>query len=176
MNLIISEIVHSIYLSSHEDFGYINQWCYREHYKWDGTSWTKISDKVFEAYGYSYVVFNNEIHLLGSRRNAYSAPSLHCKYNGSSWESLESLPYCFCGGSAVVYNNEIHVLGGTPDYQWYVDGWPLIHYKWNGSWSSTIKLPYPFYGNGDALVYNGRIHILGSSFSGNEYYQPILFS
>ena len=106
----------------------------------------------------SAVVYNNEIHILGS--DISGNYTNHYKYNGSSWTSVSTLPYRFYGGSAVVYNNEIHILGSSSDY--------TKHYKYNGSsWTSVSTLPYYFY-NGSAVVYNNEIHILGSGISGNR--------
>ena len=113
---------------------------------------TSASTLPYDFYKGSAVVFNNEIHILGS----YSSSSYykyHYKWNGSSWISASTLPYNFYYSSAVVYNNEIHILGGY--------GNSTGHYKWNGaSWVSVSTLPYNFY-DGSAVVYNNEIHILG---------------
>ena len=39
---------------------------YTKHYKWSGTSWTSVSALPYNFYGGSAVVYNNEIHILGS--------------------------------------------------------------------------------------------------------------
>ena len=62
----------------------------------------------------SAVVYNNEIHILGS--NITNKLTKHYKFNGTSWYEVSTLPYNFCNGSAVVYNNEIHILGGSNAY------------------------------------------------------------
>lgn len=113
-------------------------------------------------YDFSYasaVVYNNEIHLLGSQvNNMYTK---HYKWNGSSWASVSTLPYNFYEGSAVVYNNEIHILGGS--------GGRTKHYKWNGtSWTSVSTLPYNSE-KSSAVVYNNEIHILGSDYNSSTY-------
>ena len=121
---------------------------------------TSASTLPYDFYKGSAVVFNNEIHILGS----YSSSSYykyHYKWNGSSWISASTLPYNFYYSSAVVYNNEIHILGGY--------GNSTGHYKWNGaSWVSVSTLPYNFY-DGSAVVYNNEIHILGSNNASDGY-------
>jgi hypothetical protein len=111
--------------------------------------------------GGSGVVYNNEIHILGSAHTA----SAHYKLDNSQWVSVSTLPYPFGGGSgsAVVYNNELHILGtyGISDNE-------IKHYKWNGTqWTSVSTLPYHFY-SGSSMVYNNEIHILGGGTSENN--------
>ena len=115
-------------------------------------------------YDFNYgaaVVYNNEIHILGSEyyNNDYLYAKYHYKFDGASWVRVSTLPYNFYNGSAVVLNNEIHIMGSSDGY--------TKHYKFNGSsWKSVSTLPYKFYG-GAAVVYNNEIHILGS---GNSSY------
>lgn len=105
----------------------------------------------YDFYAGSVVIYNNELHILGSYVTANR--TMHYKYDGTSWTSVSTLPYGFYNGSAVVYNNEIHILGGT--------GATTKHYKFNGSsWTSVSKLPYAFTFGG-VVVYNNTIHILG---------------
>ena len=112
----------------------------------------------YNFYRGSAVVYNNEIHILGSYGSSYRTK--HYKWDGSSWTKVSTLPYDFRYGSAVVYNNEIHILGGS--------GGNTKRYKWNGSsWTSVSTLPYSFY-RGSAILYNNDIHILGSDDS--SYY------
>ena len=66
----------------------------------------------YNFYNGSAVVYNNEIHILGSSDSSINTTK-HYKYNGSSWTSVSTLPYYFYLGSAVVYNNEIHILGSN---------------------------------------------------------------
>ena len=107
------------------------------------------------------VVYNNEIHILGSTNHR----TKHYKWNGSAWESVSKLPYDFTAGCAVVYNNEIHILGSSYTvYSYY-----QYHYKWDGSaWTEVSTLPYKFY-SGSAVVYNNEIHILGSVYDSSTY-------
>jgi N-acetylneuraminic acid mutarotase len=56
------------------------------------------------------VVYNNEIHILGS--NTSGNGTKHYKWDGTQWTSVSTLPYNFYDGSAVVLSNKIHILGG----------------------------------------------------------------
>lgn len=122
-------------------------------------------DLMFEKLPYGFiqgsaVVFNNEIHILGS--NGGNNGINHYKWDGTTWTEVSTLPYDFKNGSAVVLNGEIHILGGV-SYGY------TTHYKWNGTtWTSVSTLPYDFY-NGSAVVLNGKIHILGGEKNGNNH-------
>ena len=116
-----------------------------------------VSTLPYKFIAGSAVVYNNEIHILGSAYD--NAMTKHYKWNDTSWTEVSTLPYDFYATSAVVYNNEIHILGGgfdssdTTNY--------TKHYKWDGtSWTSVSTLPYIF-SNGSAVVFNNEIHILG---------------
>ena len=65
----------------------------------------------YDFYKGCTVVWNGEIHIIGSSESSYY--KYHFKYNGSSWVSVSTLPYNFYYGCAVVYNDEIHIMGGT---------------------------------------------------------------
>ena len=114
----------------------------------------------YSAYYASSVVYEGEIHYLGS---AYlSTSNSHIKYNPTTdtWSTVSTLPIQFVRGKAVVYNNEIHIIGSA------ISNAERSHYKWNGSeWVSVSTLPYVF-GSGAAFVLNGFIHIMGGSNTG----------
>lgn len=108
----------------------------------------------------SAVVYNGEIHILGSVISEYRTS--HYKLDGTKWVEVGIIPYEFYYGSAVVYNNEIHILGGSSS-----STGRTKHYKWDGSnWTSVSTLPYVF-DKGVAIVYNNEIHIMGSRDSSN---------
>ena len=69
-----------------------------------------VSTLPYQFYFGSAVIYNNEIHILGSY-NSSSDYTNHYKYDGSTWTNVSTLPYNFYEGSAVVLNNEIHILG-----------------------------------------------------------------
>ena len=117
----------------------------------------------YEFYWSSAVIYNNEIHILGSENTSYYTK--HYKYNGSTATTVSTLPYDFCYGSAVVYNNEIHIMGG--------DSNTTKHYKWNGStWTNVSTLPYDFC-YGSAVVYNNEILILGGNITTSTFNDEI---
>ena len=125
------------------------------HYKYDGTSWSNVSTLPYSFYNGCAVVYNDEIHILGSKNSSHTRD--HYKYDGTSWSKVSTLPYDFYNGCAVVYHNEIHILGGyyAPEARY--------HYKFDGTnWESVTTLPYVFC-DGGAVVYNDEIHILNSS-------------
>ena len=108
----------------------------------------------------SAVIYNDEIHILGSLVSAYRTS--HYKWTGTEWVEVSTLPYEFYYGSAVVYNNEIHIFGGSS-----MSTARTKHYKWDGSsWTSVSTLPYKFT-EGIAIVYNNEIHIMSSVESSN---------
>ena len=116
-------------------------------------------------YNGSAVVYNDEIHILGSGASVSSTK--HYKFDGTKWTQVSTLPYNFYVGSAVVYNNEIHILGGSSGI--------TNHYKFNGvEWTQVSTLPYTFY-SGSAVVYNDEIHILGSSYNDNTAVQHVKY-
>ena len=128
------------------------------HYKYDGTSWSNVSTLPYSFYNGCAVVYNDEIHILGSKNSSHTRD--HYKYDGTSWSKVSTLPYSFYNGRAVVYNDEIHILGSQNG------SYTKYHYKYDGtSWSKVSTLPYDFY-NGCAVVYHNEIHILGG------YYAP----
>ena len=132
----------------------------RNHYKYDGSTWTSVSTLPYNFYDSSAVVLNNEIHILGS--GVSGNDTKHYKYNGSEWVEVSTLPCNLLNGTVVIYNNEIHILGGR---------YTEKHYKYNGSeWVEVSTLPYNFI-SGSAVVYNNEIHILGgSSNDGKKHY------
>ena len=136
------------------------------HYKWDGASWTSVSTLPYAFGDCPAVVYNNEIHLLGQRRQLSDGSSIsnlkyHYKWDGTTWTSLPSLPYVPVNGTALVYNNELHLVGGNDSAN--VENADNKHCKWDGTtWTSLPNLPYQF-AFGSAVVLNDEIHILGGS-------------
>ena len=123
--------------------------------------YVNLTDIPYNYYRSQCVIYNNELHILGSRND--SDCTKHYKYDGTSWIEVSTLPYSFgqIEQNVVVYNNEIHILGSA-----YSDNYTK-HYKWDGStWTEVSTLPYNFY-NSSAVVYNNEIHILGSADSNN---------
>lgn len=88
-------------------------------YKWSsGSSWTKynLPYNVDNNTSCGFIVFNNEIHILGGG-SYYSTTTKknHYKWNGSSWTKLDDLLYEYyhlCS-STVVYDGYIFLLGNA---------------------------------------------------------------
>ena len=120
----------------------------------------KMPDLPYNFDKGSAVVYNNEIHILGS--SSSGCYTNHYKYNGTTWTSVSTLPYEFDKGSAVVFNNEIHIIGGvlTGSYDS-----SKKHYKWNGSsWKSLATLPVEMYSyTNNLFVYENKVHIFNFS-------------
>ena len=109
-----------------------------------------VSALPYKFYSGSAVVWNNEIHIMGSS----DGKTNHYAFNGTSWRSVSTLPYEFYEGSAVVYNDEIHILGGPSG--------KTNHYAFNGtSWRKLYDIPS--LANGSAVIYNDEIHLLCGS-------------
>ena len=103
------------------------------HYKYNtsNNTWSSVSTLPYDfKYGIA-IVYNNEIHILGSSNSSYYTS--HYKYNTSTntWSSVSTIPYEFYRSSAVVLNNEIHILGGH-----YKNSNNTKHYKISGEWIS----------------------------------------
>ena len=54
-----------------------------KHYKWDGNTWTSVSTIPYNFVDGSAVVYNNEIHILGTYYS--NSQNKHYKWNGSMW-------------------------------------------------------------------------------------------
>lgn len=124
------------------------------HYKWNGSTWTSVSDLPYAFRNGGAVVYNNEIHILGSDYN--NVGTNHYKWDGSTWSLASTLPYSFLNGSAVVFNNEIHLFGfGSTLYEY------GCHYKWNGlTWTQLTNGDSGFnFKLSKAVVYDNAIHI-----------------
>ena len=115
------------------------------------SSWTLVSNTPYDINQTPIVVYNDEIHILGSYCHSNNWSS-HYKWNGSEWIADVNVPAGMNGAFAVVCNNEMHAIGGYSNQR--------VHYKWNGSeWTSVSTLPFRFT-DGCAVVYNNEIHIL----------------
>lgn len=117
----------------------------------------KVSRLPYPVYNGCAVVYQNELHLMGSENT--SSGRYHYKLNGNTWISVSTLPFELKWGAAVVYNDEIHLLG-----------YPLYHYKWNGSsWTSVGDLPCKILENHSAILHNNEIHLISRDASNKHY-------
>lgn len=114
--------------------------------------WKQMSTLPYRFYDGATVVYNNEIHILGSDYS--SNRKSHYKWDGNNWTQLDDVPYEICNCCAVVYNNEIHILSSS-----YSSAYEKYHYKWDGTnWTEVSTLPESL-SNGAAVVYNNEIHV-----------------
>ena len=131
------------------------------HYKWNGTSWQKVSDLPYDFTSGSAIVYNNEIHILGGQYYATN----HYKWDGISWSNVGTLPFNFSFGVALMYNNKINIIGGetTPDF--------ACHYSWDGSsWTREGRMIGGFC-RGYGVVYQGKIHLMGTYYNNLDTYK-----
>ena len=126
-------------------------------------SWEELENLPYDFYQGCAIVYDNEIHIMGSYASSYRKYHYKFDKSTSTWIKLNDLPYDFYQACAVVYNDEIHILGS------YASSYRKYHYKFDGTtWTEVSTLPYDFYG-GNAVVYNDEIHMLGSYAS--SYYK-----
>ena len=105
------------------------------------------------------VVYQNEIHLMGSEESTLTSKN-HYKWDGTTWIRISTLPFELKYGASVVYNDEIHLFG-----------YPSYHYKWDGSaWTSVGVLPCMILENYSAIVHNNEIHLISRD-AGNKHYK-----
>ena len=126
----------------------------RSHYKWNGSEWIEVSKLPYDFYNGCAVVYNNEIHILGTYN--YEFCTSHYKFDTttSTWISVSILPYPVSKASTLVFNDELYVLGGYGDTK--------ACYKWNGEqWSDNIKLSFDYYNDSCLLFeYNNHLNVI----------------
>lgn len=124
----------------------------KNHYKYDGGSWVRVSTLPYAFIRGSAVVYNDEIHILGGWGWYDSnAPKKHYKWNGTSWTPVSTLPFDLISGAALMYKGELNILGST------------YHYKLNGTdWVSVSTMSYDI-SEGSVVVYNNEIHTLSQT-------------
>lgn len=123
-----------------------------DHYKYDGTSWIKLSTLPTNFVQGTAVVYNDEIHIF-CRYN-------HYKYNGTRWIEVSTLPYEInTDDDAVIYKNEIHIFYNTQ----------RLHYKLDGtSWVESSGSGIP---GCRIIVYKDEIYSIGGQASLESFYK-----
>ena len=113
----------------------------------------RLPNTPYPFYGSNAVVYNNEVHIMGSANSSHYTK--HYKWDGNTWTFVKELPIFFYDGQCVVYNNEIHILG-SEDFDY-----GSIHYKWDGNeWISVSTLPYEFFYGAISFVFEKEINRL----------------
>lgn len=140
----------------------------RSHYKWDGESWKIASELPFDFCDGLAIVYNNEIHIIGSSpigfivNPAESIPNFinsHYKWDGETWKKASNLPYITWGCTGFVMNSKLHICGGGRG-----DGvsYAKNHYIWDGvSWSRGTDLPDERFSASAVRISDTEVYITG---------------
>lgn len=89
----------------------------------DGINWTKETDEIVKGeqiFGYTAVVHENKIWLLGCNRNGQFSSQVLVSGDGKNWQGMDA-PWSPRGGiAATVHRNKIFMTGGkyggTPEH------------------------------------------------------------
>lgn len=101
----------------------------------DGLNWKLVTKEIVEGeqiFGYSAVVFDNKIWLLGCNRNGQFSSQVLFSSDGLNWQT-QNAPWLPRGGiAATVYKNKIFMTGGKyggtpnhPNFRYDNDVWTL---------------------------------------------------
>lgn len=101
----------------------------------DGLNWERVTGEIVrgeEIFGYTAIVFDGRIWLLGCNRNGRFSSQVLVSSDGKNWEGQDA-PWSPRGGiAAAVFNKKIYMTGGkyggTPDHVDFVysnDLWTL---------------------------------------------------
>jgi hypothetical protein len=101
----------------------------------DGLNWQKVTDEIVKGeqiFGYSALVFDNKIWLLGCNRNGQFSSQVLFSDDGKVWQT-QNAPWLPRGGiAATVHKNKIYITGGKyggtpnhPDFRYDNDIWTL---------------------------------------------------
>lgn len=101
----------------------------------DALNWEKVTDEIVpgeQIFGYSALVFDGKIWLLGCNRNGQFSSEVLYSQDGKTWESM-SAPWLPRGGiAASVHQDKIYMTGGKyggtpnhPDFRYDNDVWVL---------------------------------------------------
>lgn len=160
------------------------------HKKWNGTSWTSLSNMSFDTKGTTAVVFNGAIHILGVGETGHYVSNSA----GTSFSSSSECPCCMNSNIisgprksvyAIVLNNRLYVYAGSymssqgPEGEDGASFQVITEYKGgfyvmdtSGVWSELEKPPTDTYDEnytpyeygtigGGMVIFNDEIHLLG---------------
>lgn len=114
----------------------------------------------------SSVVYNNELHIIGSNNENDRKKHYKLSMNGSDiaywgWSQVDTLPFNMISDNSVVAMSDgIHAFV------------TILHYIWtptNGWVQQSDRVPSSFV-DGVAIKYNNEIHLLDGSTSSNHHY------
>ena len=142
------------------------------HYAWSESGWREASTLYFYGNPTAGIVYNDALHLFGSKYSSSETAYYHYSWNGAEWREESTLPFAFASGCAVVLEDKIHLFGGSVD-----DGVNRCHYTWDGSsWTKQADLPFDVNANCCAVVCNERVHIFCVCSIGTTYAYRYYFS
>lgn len=101
----------------------------------DGLNWQKVTDEIVKGeqiFGYTALVFDNKIWLLGCNRNGQFSSQVLFSEDGKIWQT-QTAPWLPRGGiAATVHKNKIYITGGKyggtpnhPNFRYDNDVWTL---------------------------------------------------
>jgi hypothetical protein len=101
----------------------------------DGLHWQKVTGEIVKGeaiFGYTAIVFDNKIWLLGCNRNGRFSSEVLWSEDGKNWHTQHA-PWRPRGGiAAAVYQNKLYITGGKyggtpnhPDFRYDNDVWAL---------------------------------------------------
>lgn len=101
----------------------------------DGLNWQQVTNEIVngeQIFGYSALVFDNKIWLLGCNRNGQFSSQVLFSADGKNWQT-QNAPWLPRGGiAATVYKNKIYMTGGKyggtpnhPNFRYDNDVWTL---------------------------------------------------
>lgn len=149
--IVYNDEIHIIYLQN--------------HFKWNGSKWESVSTLPISVKKCACIVFNGELHVLGSDSNPYTC---HYKWNGSTWTSVSTLPYDTFRGpyTVAILNGYLHIFGSNYSYT------SRFVYRFNGSsWSSVGTIPYDFLDSNCLVTLNNEVHLFGLGSNVNYHYK-----
>ena len=79
-------------------------------YKFDGTAWVSVSTLPFTFNVGTAVVYDGEIHLIGSLTSPYT---MHYKWDGNTWTEVATLPAETYYSTATVCDDYIYMANGA---------------------------------------------------------------
>ena len=148
-----------------------NHLAFEYSYDTDWGIYKSISTLPYEFYGHTALVYNNEIHILGSGVGG-EEDMKHYRWNGYGWYEVSTLPhsvYSYYGDHdntlVIVWNDEIHLFGG--------EAAPDEHYRFhNNNWIKEPNLPFVLNYAAEGIIFNNELHIF-TSFEHYKYNNDI---
>ena len=142
-------------------------WTDDGHYKYDGSSWTKIDTRLGSyCINNAIVSYKDSIHSIGGGSNtSFTWLQYHYRWNGTSWSKLTDTPFSGYNGRAITYNDELHYMSWTSVSS---SGAQKQHYTYNGS-SWTQRTDVPWAAKPKLIIYKGNLHCIAGTQAHYKY-------